>query len=422
MAVYYAPEVASKLIDKILDNPRADKHTVRRIQTAHPLIRLELASIYWDILAANLSPRFAWVLRDAAVQAELYAKYKAGGPKAAAPGLSFHGYGLAVDFCLLVEGKSVSWDTKADFNKDKISDWMQIVGIFKSYGWTWGGDWKSPDRPHLEKNFGLKASALLSMAKAGKLDRNGYLILEGKPFAAQVEKNKTLEIRLRERLGLSIPPAPPATLIPEKNKPEPKLELEPPAGLVESQPQTIETPSEVQDPALAVPSPDAVRAQVVETVPAAAAIVADKVIDKDSGAVITFCTCHICRDKVDLNGPGSTANIFQTKLTKVLNTVYPMTQRIFREASNIHDLDYHIGPLDDSKSWQDWRAVYDRKLLDNCRAAARASGKNFLVKKWLEYQAQKYYLAVVLGGAAVFPRLRCDHPDRLEHRPNHKPE
>lgn len=409
MAVYSPSAITGLLIDRILEHKSADKITVRRIQTAHPIVRLELASIYWDILQANLSPRFAWVLRDNSIQAELYAKFKAGGPRAAPPGLSFHAYGLAVDFCLLTEGgKSVSWSTTADLNGDRLADWMQIVGIFKSYGWTWGGDWKNPDRPHLEKNFGLKASALLSMAKAGKLDKNGYLIFEGKPFAAQIEKNKTLEIRIRERLGLTIPVAPPATLTPEKIEVVP-LQVEPPAGFVAADAVAINAQTAAQD---TQPTAETIRAAVAATVPAAAAIVADKVIDKESGAVITFCKCHICAENVDLNGPGSTRSIFQTRLTKALNFIYPMTQRIFRPASDIHDLDYHIGPLDYSKPWQDWRAEYDLKFFNNCRAAIQNSNKNFLVKKWLEYQAKKYYLAVVMGGAAGFPRLRCDHPDR----------
>lgn len=45
-----------------------------------------------------------WVVtygyRSLALQAELYAKYQAGGPRAAPPGKSAHNYGLAVDIVL----------------------------------------------------------------------------------------------------------------------------------------------------------------------------------------------------------------------------------------------------------------------------------------------------------------------------------
>ena len=48
-------------------------------------------------------------------QAGLYAKYKAGGPRAAPPGLSAHNYGLAVDVVLdtsPASGLQPSWDTE----------------------------------------------------------------------------------------------------------------------------------------------------------------------------------------------------------------------------------------------------------------------------------------------------------------------
>ena len=32
---------------------------------------------------------------------------------------------------------------------------MEVINIFKSNGWEWGGDWKSiKDKPHVQKTFG----------------------------------------------------------------------------------------------------------------------------------------------------------------------------------------------------------------------------------------------------------------------------
>lgn len=55
--------------------------------------------------------------RSTAEQAALYAKYKAGGPRAAPPGLSPHEYGMAIDVALDIDGKmggQVTWNTEAE--------------------------------------------------------------------------------------------------------------------------------------------------------------------------------------------------------------------------------------------------------------------------------------------------------------------
>lgn len=52
---------------------------------------------------------------------------------------SWHGYGLAVD----VIHASARWDA--------TDDWFKAVAnVFKSHGCNWGGDWRSPDRPHFQ--------------------------------------------------------------------------------------------------------------------------------------------------------------------------------------------------------------------------------------------------------------------------------
>ncbi|PCD08000.1 hypothetical protein CMV16_08120 [Peribacillus simplex] len=39
-----------------------------------------------------------------------------------------HNYGLSIDICLITpDGKKAVWDTKADFNKGRKSDWMEVV-------------------------------------------------------------------------------------------------------------------------------------------------------------------------------------------------------------------------------------------------------------------------------------------------------
>ncbi|WP_047013536.1 M15 family metallopeptidase [Paenibacillus sp. IHB B 3415] len=77
-------------------------------------------------------------------------------------GTSYHNYGVAIDFALLLnDGRVVSWDTKLDVDKDGIADWMEVVDEANKLGFEWGGDWTSfKDLPHLQITFGLSTTLL----------------------------------------------------------------------------------------------------------------------------------------------------------------------------------------------------------------------------------------------------------------------
>ncbi|ETT55410.1 peptidase m15b and m15c dd-carboxypeptidase vany/endolysin [Paenibacillus sp. FSL R7-269] len=77
-------------------------------------------------------------------------------------GTSYHNYGLAVDFALLLnDGKQVSWDMKLDVDKDGVTEWMEVVQEAKTLGFEWGGDWTTfKDYPQLQMFFGLKIADL----------------------------------------------------------------------------------------------------------------------------------------------------------------------------------------------------------------------------------------------------------------------
>ncbi|NOU82677.1 hypothetical protein GC101_27830 [Paenibacillus sp. LMG 31459] len=81
-------------------------------------------------------------------------------------GSSYHNYGLAIDFALLLpDGKSVSWDMKRDGDGDKLADWQEVAQEAKKLGLEWGGDWSSfKDYSHLQMTFGLTTAEL----RAGK--------------------------------------------------------------------------------------------------------------------------------------------------------------------------------------------------------------------------------------------------------------
>ena len=76
-------------------------------------------------------------------------------------GDSYHNYGLAIDFALRTSKGKVIWDVKYDGNHNGQSDWMEVVAIAKSLGFTWGGDWSSfKDYPHLQMDFGYSINEL----------------------------------------------------------------------------------------------------------------------------------------------------------------------------------------------------------------------------------------------------------------------
>lgn len=82
-------------------------------------------------------------------------------------GHSMHNYGLAIDFCLIdPTGKKAVWDTKADFDKDGLADWLEVVAEAKKLGFEWGGDWRGfVDCPHFQMLGGLTEKQIIAGKK-----------------------------------------------------------------------------------------------------------------------------------------------------------------------------------------------------------------------------------------------------------------
>lgn len=167
-----------------------DKITLQRIELLHPKLRDEVTSIYTQQIAPALTGdyycRFAYTLRTFEEQDQLYAQgrtklFNEKGERLgiitnAKAGASFHNYGLALDI-VLISGKAASWNVTKDYDQDGISDWMEIVNIFKKNGWTWGGDFKTfKDYPHFEKTFGLTWKECFKLYSEGKKDKDNYII------------------------------------------------------------------------------------------------------------------------------------------------------------------------------------------------------------------------------------------------------
>jgi peptidoglycan L-alanyl-D-glutamate endopeptidase CwlK len=166
-----------------------DKITLDRINILHPKVREEALEIYNEIceaLKGRAICRFSFTLRTFAEQDGLYAQGRSKPGKIvtkAKGGQSYHNYGLAIDIVLLVDKdkngtfETAAWDTKTDFDGDGKADWMEVVNIFKQFGWEAGIDWKFIDPPHFQKTFGKSVRELLAMYNQKKVDQNNYVLI-----------------------------------------------------------------------------------------------------------------------------------------------------------------------------------------------------------------------------------------------------
>jgi len=168
-----------------------DNVSVERIKYLHPYVRDEAASLITKVeegLPNYLAVRIVQGLRTIDEQNALYAqgRTKPGSIVTNAKGgSSFHNYGLAIDFAILVDKdgngtyEELSWDIKKDNDKDGVADWLEAVKIFEAAGWEWGGRWASiKDYPHVQKTFGYKWQELFDKYnKKQFIEGTTYLLL-----------------------------------------------------------------------------------------------------------------------------------------------------------------------------------------------------------------------------------------------------
>ena len=165
-----------------------DKITQDRIEKLHPSVRDEVTKIIKqcdEALQGKAKVRLTQSLRTFKEQDDLYSLGRTKPGKKvtnAKAGQSIHNYGLAVDICLIIDGKTASWDTAKDWDNDNVADWYECVKVFAKYGWDWGGNWKTfKDLPHFEKKNivtqkGIIKTSWRTLSKMNK-DKNGYIIL-----------------------------------------------------------------------------------------------------------------------------------------------------------------------------------------------------------------------------------------------------
>lgn len=141
-----------------------DAKSMARLNELHPSVRQSAIDAYIEacrITPVGVHPYITETMRSFKRSDDLYTqgRTKPGSIVTnARGGDSLHNYGLAIDFANQING-DINW--KVDAN------WMKVVAVFKSYGWKWGGDFKSiKDYPHFEKTNGLTLSQVKAKYKA----------------------------------------------------------------------------------------------------------------------------------------------------------------------------------------------------------------------------------------------------------------
>ncbi|KUP25896.1 M15 family metallopeptidase [Paenibacillus sp. DMB5] len=138
-----------------------------RLKGLHPVVSAAADKLIERCYTCGIPILITQGLRTFAEQDRLFAQGRtaAGGIVTNAKGgYSYHNYGLAVDFALLLpDGSGVSWDMKSDGDRDGTSDWHEVVQQAKALGFEWGGDWTSfKDYPHFQLSFDLTIANLLA--------------------------------------------------------------------------------------------------------------------------------------------------------------------------------------------------------------------------------------------------------------------
>lgn len=109
--------------------------------------------------AQGLNVLITQTKRDNEYQAYLYAqgRTRPGSIITNSRTTTFHGAGLAVDFCENIRGHEY----------DDASFFRNVAIIAKAIGFSWGGDWKGfPDNPHLQWDNGGRYTTAMLRARA----------------------------------------------------------------------------------------------------------------------------------------------------------------------------------------------------------------------------------------------------------------
>lgn len=164
-----SPSAIRRVADTLtVEGERADSRSERNIATLHPRVRPYARAFIASARRQGVIIKILSGTRSYEEQAELYRKYKAGGPLAAPPGRSNHNFGIAFDIGVFTGSSDPE---KARTYQSESGAYDLVGGLADTIGLSWGGHWKSAkDKPHYELRPGW-ASGLSESAMVAELAR-----------------------------------------------------------------------------------------------------------------------------------------------------------------------------------------------------------------------------------------------------------
>jgi peptidoglycan LD-endopeptidase CwlK len=173
-----------------------------KLKGVHPVVYDKALQLIQNSYKRGVCIAITQGYRSIEEQNELYAQGRTKPGKIvtnAKGGDSYHNYGLAIDFCLIINDKQYVWDTDSDFDKDKVADWMEVVQEAKKLGFEWGGDWKGfKDYPHFQYTFGLSLADLRAGKRPQEQEEQTYTVQKGDTLSEIAAKHNTTVATLQK--------------------------------------------------------------------------------------------------------------------------------------------------------------------------------------------------------------------------------
>lgn len=147
----------------------------RKIEDLEPATRALAERLILAAEQAGLSLLVTSTYRSFAEQQALYDQGRTKPGKVvthARPGSSFHNVRRALDVAIYhPETGTIDWNWMG--SKAAFPAWRKLKELAELQGLCWGGDWKSPDRPHFENDYCPDCRIHVGPRGASHFDENG---------------------------------------------------------------------------------------------------------------------------------------------------------------------------------------------------------------------------------------------------------
>lgn len=147
----------------------------RKIEDLEPATRALAERLILAAEQAGLSLLVYSTFRSFAEQQALYDQGRTKSGRIvtnAKPGSSFHNVRRALDVAIYhPENGTIDW--KWMDSRAAAPDWLRLAEIGEEIGFSWGGRWKTPDRPHFENDYCPDCRVRVGPRSASHFDETG---------------------------------------------------------------------------------------------------------------------------------------------------------------------------------------------------------------------------------------------------------